>query len=165
MLCEPFRHPDDRGFLRGGEPHFRPGQKGTQRLRFARGEFVVIFDAEDRPEPDQLKKAVLAFRAAPEVACLQARLAFYNAKQNWLAKMFALEYGGWFAIMLPGLARLGVPLPLGGTSNHFRASVLRAVGGWDPYNVTEDADLGLRLARGGHRAAPFDSTTFEEASA
>jgi len=147
-----------------GNLHTKP-RACNYALRFARGEFVVIFDAEDRPETGQLKKAVLAFRAEPDIACLQARLAFYNAEQNWLAKMFALEYGGWFAIMLPGLARLGVPLPLGGTSNHFRASVLRAVGGWDAYNVTEDADLGLRLARAGHRATPFDSTTFEEASA
>ena len=134
-------------------------------LAFARGEFVVIFDAEDRPEPDQLKKAALVFRDAPDVACLQARLGFYNADApSWLAKMFALEYGAWFGIMLPGLARLGVPIPLGGTSNHFRAAALRAVGAWDAHNVTEDADLGLRLARLGYRVAPLDSATYEEAA-
>jgi hypothetical protein len=111
-----------------------------------------------------VRKAVAAFRRTPQIACLQARLAFYNARQCWLAKMFALEYAGWFAIMLPGLARLGIPIPLGGTSNHFRTAVLREVGGWDAYNVTEDADLGLRLAREGHRVGALDSTTYEEAN-
>jgi len=71
----------------------------------------------------------------------------------------------WFGTLLPGLARLGVPIPLGGTSNHFRARVLRDAGAWDPFNVTEDADLGIRLARAGFRVAMLDSTTFEETPA
>lgn len=147
-----------------GQPRTKP-RACNYALNFARGQFVVIFDAEDRPEPDQLKKAVLAFRSMPDTACFQARLAFYNGEQNWLARMFALEYAGWFAIMLPGLTRLGVPIPLGGTSNHFRTNVLRTAGAWDAHNVTEDADLGLRLARLGHAVAPLDSTTLEEANA
>jgi glycosyltransferase XagB len=133
-------------------------------LAFARGEFLVIYDAEDRPEPDQLRKAVARFRRArPELVCLQARLAIHNADNSWLAHMFALDYAVWFKALLPGLEKLGVPIPLGGTSNHFRTEVLRAVHGWDPFNVTEDADLGLRLARFGHRVAMLDSTTYEEA--
>ncbi len=134
-------------------------------MRFVRGDHVVIYDAEDRPEPDQLKKAIAAFRAAPSgVACLQARLNVYNAERNWLTRMFELEYAGWFDFLLPGLARLGIPIPLGGTSNHFRVGVLRSVYGWDAFNVTEDADLGVRLARAGYRVLPIDSSTFEEAS-
>jgi cellulose synthase/poly-beta-1,6-N-acetylglucosamine synthase-like glycosyltransferase len=133
-------------------------------LNFARGDFTVIFDAEDRPERDQLKKAVAAFRALPAtVACLQARLNFYNAGENWLTRLFALDYSLWFEALLPGLDRLGVPMPLGGTSNHFRTAVLRELGGWDPFNVTEDADLGIRIAQLGLRVAMLDSTTFEEA--
>lgn len=133
-------------------------------LRFARGDYLVIYDAEDRPETDQLRKAVARFREAPpETACLQARLAIYNADDGWLARMFALDYSVWFRALLPGLGRLGVPMPLGGTSNHFRTAVLRAVGGWDPFNVTEDADLGIRLAQLGYRVSMLDSTTFEEA--
>jgi len=150
--------------VRASEPRTKP-KACNYALQFARGEFLVIYDAEDRPEPDQLRKSVAAFRAgAPEIACLQARLNFYNATENWLTAMFALDYALWFDFLLPGLERLGVPMPLGGTSNHFRTAALRAIHGWDPYNVTEDADLGIRLAQMGYRVATLDSTTFEEAT-
>ena len=133
-------------------------------IRFIRGAYAVIYDAEDRPEPDQLKKVVTAFRSAPrDVACFQARLNVYNAHDNWLTRMFALEYAAWFDFLLPGLGRLGIPIPLGGTSNHFRSEILTAISGWDSFNVTEDADLGVRLARQGHRVLPIDSSTYEEA--
>ncbi|MGP0090650.1 MAG: glycosyltransferase family 2 protein [Xanthobacteraceae bacterium] len=134
-------------------------------LRFARGEFLVIYDAEDRPEPDQLRKVVATFRRSPaRTACLQCRLNYYNAEENWLTRMFTLDYSLWFDQMLPGLERLGIPIPLGGTSNHFKIEVLRELHGWDPFNVTEDADLGIRLAQKGYRVSVVDSTTFEEAS-
>ena len=134
-------------------------------LAFARGEYVVIYDAEDRPEPDQLKKAVVAFRKEPSnLACVQAALNYYNADENFLTRMFTLEYSAWFDDMLPGLDRHGLPVPLGGTSNHFRTDLLRELGGWDPYNVTEDADLGIRAAVRGRKVAVVDSTTFEEAN-
>ena len=131
-------------------------------LPFTRGEYVVVFDAEDRPEPDQLRKAVAAFRTHPEVSCFQARLAVDRAPA-WVSRMFAVDYALWFRILLPGLACLKAPIPLGGTSNHFRAAALVEAGAWDPFNVTEDADLGARLARLGHRVAVLDSTTWEEA--
>jgi cellulose synthase/poly-beta-1,6-N-acetylglucosamine synthase-like glycosyltransferase len=150
-------------------PYIQPRTKPKAcnfALHFARGEFTVIFDAEDRPERDQLKKAVAAFRRRPEgIACLQARLAFYNAGECWLTRLFALDYSLWFQALLPGLDRIGVPMPLGGTSNHFRTATLRELGGWDAFNVTEDADLGIRIAQLGKRVAMLDSTTFEEAPA
>ncbi|NPA26973.1 MAG: glycosyltransferase [Chloroflexi bacterium] len=134
-------------------------------LFFARGEFLVIYDAEDRPEPDQLKKAVAAFRKGPpNLAVVQAALNYYNRNENFLTRMFTLEYSYWFDYMLPGLARLGLPIPLGGTSNHFRTQVLRELGGWDPFNVTEDADLGIRAAMHGYRVSVINSTTYEEAN-
>jgi glycosyltransferase XagB len=134
-------------------------------LRFARGELVTIYDAEDQPEPGQLKRAVVAFRrAAPDVACVQARLNYYNAHENWLTRMFALEYTLWFDFYLPALEHLRVPIPLGGTSNHFRLAVLRKIHAWDPYNVTEDADLGVRLVQNGYRVSVVNSTTLEEAN-
>jgi glycosyltransferase XagB len=134
-------------------------------LAFARGEYIVIYDAEDRPEPDQLKKAVVAFRKGdPNLACVQAALNYYNADENLLTRMFTLEYSSWFDDMLPGLDRHELPVPLGGTSNHFRTDMLRELGGWDPYNVTEDADLGIRAAVRGRKVAVIDSTTFEEAN-
>jgi cellulose synthase/poly-beta-1,6-N-acetylglucosamine synthase-like glycosyltransferase len=134
-------------------------------LRFARGEYLVIYDAEDRPEPDQLRKVVATFQQSPpEVACLQCRLSYYNANENWLARMFTLDYSLWFDQILPGLERLNIPIPLGGTSNHFKIKVLRELRAWDPFNVTEDADLGLRLTQKGYRVRVVDSTTFEEAS-
>lgn len=147
-----------------GAPRTKP-RACNYALRFCRGEFLVIYDAEDRPEPDQLRKAVEAFRASPpDVACLQARLNFFNARENWITRMFALDYALWFDFLLPGLDLLKIPMPLGGTSNHFRIAALRAIHGWDPFNVTEDADLGIRLARLGFRVRMLDSTTYEEAT-
>jgi glycosyltransferase XagB len=134
-------------------------------LRFARGEYLVVYDAEDRPEPDQLRKVVATFRRSPpNTACLQCRLNYYNAAENWLTRMFTLDYTLWFDQVLPGLERLGMPIPLGGTSNHFRTDVLRELHAWDPFNVTEDADLGIRIGQKGYRVGVVDSTTFEEAS-
>ncbi len=146
-----------------GKPRTKP-RALNYALRFARGDLLVIYDAEDRPEPDQLMKAAAHFRRSPrEVVCLQARLTFDNASENWLARQFTIEYASLFSGILPMLDRAGLPLPLGGTSNHFRVSALRAVGAWDAHNVTEDADLGLRLYRCGLRAEKLDSVTYEEA--
>jgi cellulose synthase/poly-beta-1,6-N-acetylglucosamine synthase-like glycosyltransferase len=134
-------------------------------LPFARGSFTAVFDAEDRPDPSQLRAALDAFRSHDtDVACAQASLCIdNNSKDSWLSRTFAAEYAGQFDVFLPGLAAMRMPLPLGGSSNHFRTAVLREVGGWDAWNVTEDADLGFRLARFGYRSVTFDSTTKEEA--
>ncbi len=133
-------------------------------LPLARGEFTVVYDAEDVPEPDQLRRAVDAFAAAgPRLACVQASLTIDNTADNWLAGMFTADYAGQFDVFLPGLAALHLPFPLGGSSNHFRTATLRSVGGWDPHNVTEDADLGIRLRRLGHGSTVLPSTTYEEA--
>ena len=135
-------------------------------LARARGTFTAIFDAEDRPEPDQLRRAVAEFqRQGQQLACVQARLCIDNTADGWLTRLFTAEYCGQFDVFLPGLAARALPLPLGGSSNHFRTAVLREVGGWDPYNVTEDADLGMRLARCGYRTDMIASTTLEEAPA
>lgn len=133
-------------------------------LAGARGEFVVIYDAEDRPHPKQLLEAYRHFNdAPPEVACLQAPLIISNASESWLSALFALEYSGLFRRLLPFLGARHQPMPLGGTSNHFRTDVLRAVGAWDPYNVTEDADLGMRLYRLGYHAETLTRYTVEDA--
>ncbi len=133
-------------------------------LHMARGKYLVIYDAEDRPEPDQLKKAVLAFEASPaRVACIQSRLNYYNPRFNLLTRWFAAEYSAWFDLLLPGLAALRAVIPLGGTSNHFVTAVLRELRGWDAYNVAEDCDLGVRLARAGHETRMLATTTWEEA--
>ena len=135
-------------------------------LPFARGTFTVIYDAEDRPAPDQLRRALQAFRAGGrDLACVQARLCIDNTDDSWLARLYTAEYAGQFDVFLPGLAALWLPMPLGGSSNHFYTATLREVGGWDAYNVTEDADLGMRLARFGYRSDMIDSTTYEEAPA
>ncbi|MFC1806240.1 glycosyltransferase [Planctomycetota bacterium] len=147
-------------------------------LERAKGEFLVIYDGEDRPEHDQLKKAIIAFRKAneprrglarllrrrTETVCLQAKLNYFNPTQNSLTRWFTIEYSTWFDLFLPGLHRLGSPIPLGGTSNHFKTSVLKFIGGWDPFNVTEDCDLGIRLHKMGFNTRILDSTTWEEAN-
>lgn len=133
-------------------------------LAAARGSFVAIYDAEDLPEPDQLRRALEAFRTGgPKIACVQARLAIDNGDDSWIAASFAAEYAAQFDVLLPMLSALGLPILLGGTSNHFRRRVLDEVGGWDPFNVTEDADLGIRLARAGWQTRVISSTTYEEA--
>ncbi len=135
-------------------------------LLFARGQYVTIYDAEDLPEPDQLKKAIVAFRKArdPRVICVQAALDYYNPTQNTLTKWFTLEYNVWFRLFMPGLSYLHTVIPLGGTSNHFVTAGLKGLGAWDPFNVTEDADLGVRLAAHGYRTTTMNSTTWEEAN-
>ncbi len=133
-------------------------------LRFAKGEYVTIYDAEDIPEPQQLKKVIRTFEDSPKnVACVQARLNYYNRNENFLTRMFAIEYAAWFDCMLLGLEKLGIPIPLGGTSNHFRTDMLRRLYAWDPYNVTEDADLGVRLVQEGLRTRIVNAYTLEEA--
>jgi cellulose synthase/poly-beta-1,6-N-acetylglucosamine synthase-like glycosyltransferase len=128
-------------------------------------EYCVIYDSEDVPEPDQLKQAARVFRrSSGRVACLQAQLNFYNPRQNTLTRLFTAEYSVWFDLLLVGLHQLGGPIPLGGTSNHFRTYVLQGLGGWDPHNVTEDCDLGIRLYRQGFRTEMLNSTTYEEAN-
>ena len=147
-------------------PRARPNTKPkalNYALPLARGAFVVIYDAEDRPEPDQLRRTATRFTRHPDIGCIQAELVPENAEENALTALFASEYGGQFGIMLPGLVQWGFPMPLGGTSNHFRLSLLRRVGGWDAFNVTEDADLGLRMARLRIRAATTTARTYEEA--
>jgi len=157
-------------------PHFRivtipKGQPQTKPracnvgLYFATGEFLVIYDAEDTPDPDQLKKAVVAFRrGGDETVCVQASLNYFNDRENALTRMFTLEYSYWFDYMLAGLDLGDLPIPLGGTSNHFRTAALIELGGWDPYNVTEDADLGIRASALGYRVGVINSTTMEEAN-
>jgi len=130
-----------------------------------RGELVTIYDAEDIPDPLQLRRAVAAFQQTPpEVGCLQARLGYFNERQNLLTRFFSLEYDQWFGVVLPAVERAQCVVPLGGTSNHMRTEVWREIGGWDEYNVTEDADLGVRLARCGYRTRILDSVTLEEAN-
>jgi glycosyltransferase XagB len=150
-------------------PRFGPRTKPKAlnvALPLARGLFTAVYDAEDTPEPDQLRRAVAMFMASDDrLACLQASLTIDNTADNWLSRLFTADYAGQFDVFLPGLASLQVPFPLGGSSSHFRTSVLHRVGGWDPYNVTEDADLGIRLHRCGYRVATLQSATYEEAPA
>ena len=149
-------------------PHSMPKTKPkalNYGMQFATGEYVVVYDAEDIPETDQLKKSVLGFeKADKKVVCMQAKLNFYNPRQNLLTRIFTAEYSLWFDLVLTGLQSINAPIPLGGTSNHFRTNDLIKLKGWDPFNVTEDADLGVRLAKAGYQTAIVDSTTHEEAN-
>ncbi len=135
-------------------------------LLFARGKYLTIYDAEDIPEKDQLKKSILAFRkGGGDYICFQAALNYFNKDENFLTKMFTLEYSYWFDYMLPGLFNLKLPIPLGGTSNHFDVEKLKDIGAWDPFNTTEDADLGVRAFGKGYKVGVVNSTTYEEANA
>ncbi|EHQ26062.1 glycosyltransferase family 2 protein [Mucilaginibacter paludis] len=134
-------------------------------LHFARGKYLTIYDAEDIPDIDQLKKVIILFDKLPEeYICIQSALNYFNRNENFLTRMFTLEYSYWFDYMLPGLDTLNIPIPLGGTSNHFKLNKLVELGGWDPFNVTEDADLGVRAYAKGYKVSIVNSTTYEEAN-
>lgn len=149
-------------------PHSLPKTKPKAcnfALNFCKGKYVTIYDAEDRPDPDQLKKALICFKVSgKQTAVVQARLNYFNPNENWITRMFTMEYSLWFDFFLPALDRMNFPIPLGGTSNHFDSEILNSIGGWDPFNVTEDADLGLRIYQLGKKVEVIDSTTFEEAN-
>lgn len=148
-----------------GSPQTKP-RALNYVLNYARGDIVGIYDAEDRPEPDQIQRVVQRFAEVPaDVACLQGRLDYYNARHNWLSRLFTVEYAAWFRVLLPGVQRMGLVVPLGGTTVFLRRNVLETVGAWDAHNVTEDAELGLRLARAGYQTEIVETTTFEEANA
>ncbi|MDD7970410.1 glycosyltransferase family 2 protein [Roseinatronobacter alkalisoli] len=134
-------------------------------MLFARGTLIGVYDAEDAPEPDQIHRVVACFQNGPaNLACVQGVLDFYNPRSNWLARCFTIEYASWFRVILPGMQRLGLAVPLGGTTLFFRRDILERLGGWDAHNVTEDADLGIRLARRGYYTQLLDTVTYEEAN-
>ena len=147
-----------------GHPRTKP-RAMNYALDFCKGDIIGIFDAEDAPDADQLDKVAARFMQAPDdLVCLQGVLDYYNPRQNWLARCFTIEYAAWFRAMMPGMARLGFAIPLGGTTLYFRRAALERLGGWDAHNVTEDADLGFRLARHGYRTEMLHTTTREEAN-
>ncbi|TXI32158.1 MAG: glycosyltransferase [Niabella sp.] len=149
-------------------PHSMPKTKPkacNYGLLKAQGDYIVIYDAEDNPDRDQLKKAYLAFKSLGEnTVCVQAKLNYFNVNDNLLTRLFTAEYSLWFDVILPGLQSISTTIPLGGTSNHFITKKLRELHGWDPFNVTEDCDLGARLFKEGYTTAIIDSTTLEEAN-
>lgn len=146
------------------QPKTKP-KASNYGLAMAEGEYVVVYDAEDKPERTQLKKAIIAFSRADEsIVCLQAKLNYYNPTHNILTRLFTAEYSLWFEVILPGLQSIHTSIPLGGTSNHFKKADLVRLKGWDPFNVTEDCDLGARLFKAGYMTAVIDSTTLEEAN-
>lgn len=149
-------------------PHSNPKTKPkalNYGMKYMKGKYSVIYDAEDVPDPQQLKKAVIGFgKVDKSVTCLQAKLNFFNPQQNLLTRIFTLEYSLWFGLTLTGLQSLNAPIPLGGTSNHFRSKDLVRLKGWDAFNVTEDCDLGIRLFKEGYKTQILDSTTLEEAN-
>ncbi|WP_418904105.1 glycosyltransferase [Cereibacter sphaeroides] len=134
-------------------------------LDHCRGSIIGVYDAEDSPAPDQIRRIVEGFsRRGPQVACLQGQLDYYNPRTNWLSRCFTIEYAAWWRLMLPGVDRLGLAVPLGGTTLFFRRAALEDLGAWDAHNVTEDADLGIRLARHGYRTELVATVTEEEAN-
>ena len=148
-----------------GGPRTKPKALNAA-LPFARGNITAVYDAEDRPDPDQLRLVAARFQnGSDRLACVQARLTIDNTADSWLTRLFTAEYCGQFDVLLPALAHWQLPLPLGGSSNHFRTNMLRKAGAWDPYNVTEDADLGMRRVRLGYETTVVNSSTLEEAPA
>lgn len=150
--------------LPDGQPRTKPRAMNLA-LDFCDGEVVGVLDAEDTPHPGQFRAVAEHLTTAPrDVACVQCQLSWFNARETWITRCFQIEYSIWFDVLLRGFQRLGLPIPLGGTSVYFRRTALIEAGGWDAHNVTEDADLGMRLARHGYRTDVLTSTTEEEAN-
>lgn len=147
-----------------GAPKTKP-RACNHALDRARGDLLVIYDAEDMPDPGQLREAAARFAASQDsLACLQAPLRIEDPGFSlFLPSQFRLEYAAHFEVLLPALARWGLAFPLGGTSNHFKTAILRQIGGWDAYNVTEDADVGFRLAAAGYQLGVIGRPTWETA--
>jgi cellulose synthase/poly-beta-1,6-N-acetylglucosamine synthase-like glycosyltransferase len=135
----------------------------NQGLAKANGDIVTIYDAEDKPDPKQLRKMATYMLRHPDVACVQARLAYYNPDQSIITKLFSIEYIQHYLLLLPSLYSMKKVILLGGTSNFFRIEILKRLNGWKTDNVTEDADMGVRLARLGYKVVPIDTITWEEA--
>ncbi|RJE85729.1 glycosyltransferase [Paracoccus onubensis] len=134
-------------------------------LKFCKGAIIGVWDAEDQPAPDQLHRIARHFHhARPDLGCVQGILDYYNPRTNHLARFFTIEYAAWFRVMLPAMARMGLVIPLGGTTCFFRREALEQSDAWDAWNVTEDADLGVRLARRGWRTEITRTVTNEEAN-
>lgn len=161
-VAEALRPPFQHVIVPKGSPQTKP-RALNYALEKATGSFVTIYDAEDRPHPDQLLAAIAAFKAKPNWAAVQAPLEYFNDQDNWLTRQFTLEYAALFHVWVPFLVCLNLPFPLGGTSNHMRRSALDDIGGWDAHNVTEDADLSFRLSAYGHDIGFIHSPTREEA--
>jgi cellulose synthase/poly-beta-1,6-N-acetylglucosamine synthase-like glycosyltransferase len=160
LRCERYFHIIEVPF---SEPRTKP-KACNYAMNFVLGEYVTIYDAEDIPDSQQLKKVINIFcQSDHKTICVQAKLNYYNWSANWLTKLFAIEYSVWFDVVMYGLSGLKMPIPLGGTSNHFNVHKLKQIGCWDPYNVTEDADLGIRIAANNYEIKLVDSTTQEGA--
>lgn len=160
-VAQALRPPFRQIIVPKGKPQTKP-RALNYALQSSLATFVTIYDAEDRPHPDQLLAAISAFQTRPDWAAVQAPLDYFNHDDNWLTRQFSLEYAALFHVWVPFLSRLDLPFPLGGTSNHMRRAPLDAVGGWDAYNVTEDADLSFRLAANGHKIGYIHPPTEEE---
>jgi len=145
-----------------GLPQTKPRALNFAMQR-ARGEYVTIYDAEDIPHPQQLKSAINAFMTDDNLGALQAPLDYANAYTNPLTRQFGLEYAALFHVWIPFLSSVGLPFPLGGTSNHMRRTALDDIQGWDSHNVTEDADLSFRLAAHNWKLGYITPATQEEA--
>lgn len=147
-------------------PIFQPRTKPkalNYATNFIKGEYVVVYDAEDIPDMDQLKKALHLFQQLPsQYICIQSRLNFYNYSENIITECFSVEYSILFDFYLFGLDFLNLPILLGGTSNHFKVKELKKIGFWDSYNVTEDAELSIRIYSNNYKIKMLDSLTLEE---
>ena len=145
-----------------GDPRTKP-KALCYALYFTTGSYITLYDAEDRPHPEQLLEAYQSFLKGNEkLGCVQAPLEITNGHRSFWSGMFSFEYAALFNGILPWLAKQEAPIFLGGTSNHFKRDALLQVGAWDPFNVTEDADLGLRLWRKGYRTGMITRPTLED---
>jgi cellulose synthase/poly-beta-1,6-N-acetylglucosamine synthase-like glycosyltransferase len=131
----------------------------------SKGEILVIFDAEILPDVDQLKKAYITFKQHPEAKYLHGRMNVYNADFNWITHLYDAEFAYFYDYYLPGIVRMGVPIPLSGHSTYFRREVIEKVGGWDSYNIAEDCDIGIRIYRHGFKSGMMlDSFSWEQST-
>ncbi len=142
-------------------PPFTKGRAIQRALLVAKGKYITIYDAESRPEPNQVIKAVEILEKEKGKTCLQSIIRIENAKENEITSFFASEFWDWYDKRMVNLHKRGIPFGLGGNSFFLATETLKEVGGWDPFNVTEDAELTVRLIKNNVDIKLMNSITHE----
>ena len=150
-LCEEYskRHPATIKLLSQRTSNGKPSAL-NEALKYATGEIVAIFDADNVLERDVLKKAAIDFQDDSTVA-LQGRTSSINEDENYLTKIVAKEEKAWFGALIQGRHNLNLFVPLTGSCQFVRRKTLLKHEGWREDSLAEDIDLALKLAEEDHK--------------
>jgi cellulose synthase/poly-beta-1,6-N-acetylglucosamine synthase-like glycosyltransferase len=149
---EVLRRGDRKGFKAGNLQH---------GLASARGEFLLILDADSQPAPDLIRRLIAPLLRDEQLGFVQARWTFVNERESLLTRVQAIILHALFTVEQARLSALGKPLQFNGTAGLWRKRALEAAGGWLGANasVTEDLDVSYRAQQKGFRGLTDPSVT------